>query len=394
MNLKTYQAPSMSEALAQVKRELGRDAVIVRTRTVRGGWPWGWVSRRRLWEVTASGGAVPIEGRYVPSADVSGRDGARPEDRPAVKEPLPVAPAAGPDAPSIGEEVGRIRQMVEALLSLQNAARQKDGPVELKELRLQLARQEVSEELAEELLSDLAMQLTGGELAQGDFVKQTLAEMMARRVIADDPAARSPHPGRARVAAFIGPTGVGKTTTIAKLAANCRIRERRKVGMITIDTYRIAAVDQLKTYAELIEVPLHVVLTPGELCRAIDLLSDCDLILIDTAGRSQNDRLRLNQLSAFLKAAQPDDVNLVISTTSSRSSVLSTLERFLPLGVNGVVMTKLDEAGTLGSVLNVASLSKLPLRYVTTGQDVPDDIFPADPSRLARCIVEGASYVA
>jgi flagellar biosynthesis protein FlhF len=231
-------------------------------------------------------------------------------------------------------------------------------------------------------------------MAQAGPVRQKLQELIARRVMAAEPPAGKGRAGKARIAAFIGPTGVGKTTTIAKLAANFKIRERRKVGMVTIDTYRIAAVDQLKTYAELIEVPLHVVLTPGELCRAIDLLSDCDVVLIDTAGRSQNDRLRINQLSGFLRAAEADDVSLVLSATSSRSAVVSALERFVPLGVNGIVMTKLDEASALGSVLNVAAVSRLPIRYVTTGQDVPDDIFPADPARLAQCIMEGHPYVA
>jgi flagellar biosynthesis protein FlhF len=200
--------------------------------------------------------------------------------------------------------------------------------------------------------------------------------------------------GGPRIAAFIGPTGVGKTTTIAKLAANFRIRRGKKVGMITIDTYRIAAVDQLKTYAELIDVPLHVVLTAGELRHAIDSLADCDLVLIDTAGRSQNDRLRLNQLAGFMKAAEPDDLHLVVAATSSRSTVVSTLERFMPLGANRIVMTKLDEAAALGAFLNVACVSKLPVSYVTTGQDVPDDISRPDPHRLAHCILEGSPYVA
>lgn len=420
MNLRTYQAPTMSEAISRVKEDLGRDAVIVRTRNVRKGGLFGWLSPRRWWEVTASSGLdgpgrasagrAGIDGDSR-SADDSGRYAAveaiatdAPVERASTKEPRRV-PAAAYD--SVSEEVGRIRQIVEALLNMQSAPQAPESPAkspsaatrhaaspELRELRLQLARQEVGEELADELLSELSLQLTGQQLVQPGLVRQRLQDLMVRRVKAAEPPASKGRTGGARVSAFIGPTGVGKTTTIAKLAANLRIRERRKVGMVTIDTYRIAAVDQLKTYAELIEVPLHVVLTPGELCRALDLMSDCDVVLIDTAGRSQNDRLRLNQLGAFLRAADPDDVSLVVSATSSRSALVSTLERFLPLGVSGVVMTKLDEAIALGSVLNVAAVSRLPIRYVTTGQDVPDDIFPADPRRLARCIVEGAPYVA
>jgi flagellar biosynthesis protein FlhF len=445
MNLKTYRAPTMSEAISQVKQELGRDAVIVRTRNVRKRGIFGWLSPRKLWEVTASCGAEPPRGPAVldDGGDVdlaAAMADFSPDDSPDQSPPSPPlagagryvateadaislagAPDDGEPVPakaihatpplafnSVSEEVGRIRQIVEALLTMQNAAplaaasapdaspaaTRAAAPSPLKELRLQMLRQEVGEELAEELLSELSLQLTGRQLVQPGMVRQRLQDLMARRVMTGEPAAAKGATGRARVCAFIGPTGVGKTTTIAKLAANFRIRERKKVGMVTIDTYRIAAVDQLKTYAELIEVPLHVVLTPGELCRALDLMSDCDVVLIDTAGRSQNDRLRLNQLGAFLRAAEPDDISLVVSATSSRSALVSTLERFLPLGVSGVVMTKLDEATALGSVLNVAAASRLPIRYVTTGQDVPDDISPADPRRLARCIVEGAPYVA
>ncbi|HUT60469.1 MAG TPA: flagellar biosynthesis protein FlhF [Phycisphaerae bacterium] len=383
MNLKTYKAPTMAEALAEVKRDLGRDAVIVRTRNCRRGWPLGWLRRRDAWEVIASAHLdaprpAPA-GRYAPepAADTAGK---RPRQ----------APATGG---AVAEDVGQIRSMVEALLAMQRASKLPDTGPRLQELRVRLVRQEVGEELADELIAELSMQLTGRQLAEDRCPREQLKSLIGRRVISGEPPRRPAANGRARVAMFIGPTGVGKTTTIAKLAANCRLRESKKVAMITIDTYRIAAVDQLKTYAELIEVPLHVVLTPGELAQAIESLRDCDVVLIDTAGRSQNDRLRLNQLSGFLRAAEADDVNLVIAAPSSRSAVASTLERFMPLGVNGIVMTKLDEAIALGPVLNVAAASKMPIRYVTTGQDVPDDISPTDPARLAECIVEGSLYV-
>jgi flagellar biosynthesis protein FlhF len=376
----------MSEALSRVKQELGREAVIVRTRSLRKGWLWGWLGGRRLWEVTASGNLE------LPPADDEGDYRPAPIDVEEVPKEARKVPHVFNS--SVTEEVGRIRQIVEALLAMQGGPQPQEASTQLKELRLQMARQEVGEDLAEELISELSLQLTGQQAGANPRVKDKLQEIIAQRVVAAEPPAGKGRTGRARVSAFIGPTGVGKTTTIAKLAANFKLRERRKVGMVTIDTYRIAAVDQLKTYAELVEVPLHVVLTPGELCRAIDLMSDCDVVLIDTAGRSQNDRLRLNQLAGFLRAAEPDDVSLVLSATSSRSAVVSTLERFMPLGVNGIVMTKLDEAIALGSVLNVAAVSRLPIRYVTTGQDVPDDIFPADPARLAKCILEGSPYVA
>ena len=128
---------------------------------------------------------------------------------------------------------------------------------------------------------------------------------------------------------LIGPTGVGKTTTIAKLAAAFKLRQKQKVGLITIDTYRIAAVDQLRTYANIIGVPLKVVLSPAELVSAMKEMSDCDVILIDTAGRSHADQLKLNELAQFIAAAKPTEVHLVLSSTTTQESMEAAVgERF------------------------------------------------------------------
>lgn len=406
MKLKTYQAASMSEALAQVKRDLGRDAVIVRTRTFRKGGFLGWIGGRSMWEITASQNANLLNkpaGTYVSQdAGVQGKTpvAAAPSQAPAPQAALSATPAAAAPTPRrevavepVSAQVTEIRRMMETLLALQSGQHGPATSTDLKDIRLQLIRQEVSEEVVDELIRELCLQLTGKELADGQLLRNKLMDLMVAKVITFDAAAAPWPQGRPKVAAFIGPTGVGKTTTIAKLAANFKIREGKKVGMITIDTFRIAAVDQLKIYAEIIDVPLQVVLTAGELRAAIDSMKDFDIILLDTAGRSQNDRLRIGQLSGFLKAAQPDEIHLVMAANSNRSAIISTLERFLQLGVNRIIMTKLDEATACGAVLNVAAVGKLPISYVTTGQDVPDDIHPADPAHLARCILEGSLYV-
>ena len=125
--------------------------------------------------------------------------------------------------------------------------------------------------------------------------------------------------------ALIGPTGVGKTTTIAKLAATLKLRESHTVGLITIDTYRIAAVDQLKKYADILDIPLRVVGSPEELRAAIEAMSDREFILIDTAGRSPSDTLKLQELKNFLNIAGPDEVHLVLSSTATQESVMQTI---------------------------------------------------------------------
>jgi flagellar biosynthesis protein FlhF len=187
--------------------------------------------------------------------------------------------------------------------------------------------------------------------------------------------------------ALVGPTGVGKTTTIAKLAANFRLRERRRVGLITVDTYRVAAVEQLRTYADIIDLPMEIVATPREMHQALARMADLDLVLMDTAGRSPRDEVKILELRAMLAEAAPDEVHLVLSSVASAASLAKTAEQFAAVGTTALVLTKLDEAASLGNLLPLVRSSRLPLSYVTHGQNVPDDIAPADAGRLARGIL-------
>ena len=185
----------------------------------------------------------------------------------------------------------------------------------------------------------------------------------------------------------MGPTGVGKTTTIAKLAANFRLRENKRVGLITVDTYRIAAVEQLRTYAEIIDLPMEVVSTPREACEAVSRLRNLDLVLMDTAGRSPRDEIRIQELRSMLAEAAPDEVHLVLSAAAGAKSLAATAERFATVGTTALVVTKLDEAAGLGNLLPLARQCRLPLSYLTDGQNVPDDIRVADRRDLAKMIL-------
>lgn len=406
MNLKTYQARTMSDALAEVKRDLGRDAVILHTRNFRRGGFLG-LGGKRFWEITAapnvnvparlSGGRA--EGRYVPVAEPAGPDGMTDDDVVEIVEEKEVIESAQaveatlPEEPALGEakngfvaqQMADIRRMVESLLARQGSSPRADVPAELAPFQAQLLAQDVGEEIVDDIIGQLKLTLTGEQLADKSLIQAKLCEMIESLI----PAAPPIDKATGRVIALIGPTGVGKTTTIAKLSANFKLREHKKVGLITIDTYRIAAVDQLRTYAEIIDIPLQTVLTAGELAQTVKSMRHLDVILIDTAGRSQNDRLRLNQLRGFLEAAQADEVHLVVSATANRKCAVNTLEKFIPLGANRIIMTKLDEAATFGSILNVSAAGKIALSYVTAGQDVPEDIVTADPHRIASWIVGG-----
>jgi flagellar biosynthesis protein FlhF len=193
--------------------------------------------------------------------------------------------------------------------------------------------------------------------------------------------------GRPLTIALVGPTGVGKTTTIAKLAATYRLKQGRRVGLITCDTYRIAAVDQLRTYAGIINIPLRVAMTPAEMRSACAAMADCDVILIDTAGRAPKDAARLGELRALIGAASPHQTHLVLSSSTAEASLLDAAERFAPLGCDRVILTKLDEAVSFGVVVNVLKRLNTRLSFVTTGQEVPDHIEAVTPDRLARLVM-------
>jgi flagellar biosynthesis protein FlhF len=195
-----------------------------------------------------------------------------------------------------------------------------------------------------------------------------------------------------KVIIVIGPTGVGKTTTLAKLAANMVLTEKKKVGLVTSDTYRIAAVEQLKTYSEIIGVPLTIVYTPGEILNAIEGYKDKDLILVDTAGRSHKDKYQLMELKTLIKSSINYEVYLVMSATTKFSDCIEIIKNYSFLDDYKLLFTKMDETSAFGVILNVAYITKKPISYITTGQSVPDDIEIADNGKIINCLLGDKLY--
>jgi flagellar biosynthesis protein FlhF len=316
---------------------------------------------------------------------------------PARTEPCPT----GAD-PVLRTEVTEIRTMVRDLLRQADNARRPAVPAELVDYYTQLVSQDVAQQLAAQLLEGVAVRLQEhgaaywdqhGRFVSGgkptpDWIRAELERHIVELLPPAAPLSLAAH-GRPTVVALVGPTGVGKTTTVAKLAANMKLREGRRVGLITIDTYRIAAVEQLKTYAEILQVPLVAVTTPEEMQQAVRQMADADLVLIDTAGRSQKDELRIADLRRFLAAIEPDQVHLVLSSTSREEAIREAIRNFSVLGVQHVIFTKLDEAVGFGVLLNVLRSVDLKLSYLTTGQSVPADIEPGCAQRVAQLLLTG-----
>ncbi|TYQ13177.1 UNVERIFIED_CONTAM: flagellar biosynthesis protein FlhF [Acetivibrio alkalicellulosi] len=190
--------------------------------------------------------------------------------------------------------------------------------------------------------------------------------------------------GKPTVIIFVGPTGVGKTTTLAKIAANFSLNHKKNVGLITADTYRIAAVDQLKTYAEILGMPVEVIYSLNEIKSAIENYKDKDVILIDTAGRSYRNKPQFNELKTLIEASGSDEIFLVLSTTTGVSNCREIINSYNFLGNYKLIFTKLDETPSLGIILNARQYTNKCLSYVTTGQNVPDDIETANIDKITK----------
>ncbi len=405
MQLQTFKASTMGEALSQVKTAMGSEAVILHTRTLQIR-RWLGLRRREMVEITAGRGlnvghrAVrrsSVETRSAAPTGLYARSGRADIPAPRAAIAATAAPARLLDTPAAGavamlaitQDINALKVMVGDLLNENRRASAPQIPEEMFPYFTQLRSNEVSDELAAEIVKTIHRQVRPEHLKQADFVKDKIAELIEKMLPTSGAIVRHAN-GRPHVVALIGPTGVGKTTTIAKLAANLKITEKHRVGLITLDTFRIAAVDQLKRYADIIGAPLRVVSGIEELSDARRAMSDCDFILIDTAGRSPTDTLKLNELKGMLDAAEPNEVHLVLSAVASPKCLHLAIGRFNDVRVDRLIFTKLDEAAHVGVVLNVVRQVNKPLSYVTTGQEVPKDIEVGRGRMLARRILDNA----
>lgn len=376
MVIKKYLVKNMNEALTRIRYELGKDAIIISQRKIRESGIKGYF-KPKLIEVTAA-----LENNKIDKKNKFAREK---EDDMDFRNSLDSIKKiiSEKDKKIIKEEVKEDKN------NLNNNENIKNEVKEIKELLNKVIKntnKEDEKDLISEYLRDmdidekLLIDLLTKNYDNIDEFKKDFMNLLEKEIDI------STNNLRGKVV-LVGPTGVGKTTTIAKLAGRLALIEKKKVGLITIDTYRIGAVEQLKTYAEIMNIPFKVVITLKEMEGAVKELEACDVILVDTTGRSSKNTMQISELRAFIQKVNADHIMLVMSGTTKNRDIQTILEGYNELAYEELIITKLDETSTYGCVYNIVKRSNKPIAYITTGQDVPDDIKVPSKNEIEKLIL-------
>lgn len=349
MQIKTYKSFSMQEAISQVKSEMGDDAVIISTREIKDH-EYGMLAKPMV-EVTA---AVEYDDRLF-----------KEHVAPLTEEPVWSLPAqttqSGPEEPQLAAELGEINLMLKTLLRSNGIQPERQDPV-----RDTLLGAGIKPTLVDLLLNKL------GEEASLPTVQTLLAKVIRT----------APTPEQ-KVWTFVGTTGVGKTTTVAKIAARLSLQEKQRVAIVSLDTYRIGAVEQSRTYAKILDIPFKSATTAEEFKAALLQFKDCDVILVDTIGRSLFHSNYIPELKNYF--ADVDMCTFLLLPVATRDRELEQTTRlFSQLGIDRVIFTKTDEALMHGSIISHNLLFRTPIAYLTVGQRVPEDLETANAEYLVN----------
>lgn len=397
MIIKKFQADTEADAIIKAKAEMGSGAVVLNIKTIkhRG------ISRlfkKNYVEVTAA-----IEEPQHVTAPIP----QLPKINVAVDNAYKTSGsyAMEPPANIIEEKLNSLQTMLENRMKSSEYKEKEDNSTDipdtadegkeedtnLKFIKLiynQLIDNEVDEKYVNQIIGEIQT-----SLKKESTVDSILAAVYQKIILKiGQPKAIEMEEGKKKLVFFMGPTGVGKTTTIAKLASYFKLEKKLKVALITSDTFRIAAVEQLRTYAGILDVPMQVIYTIDEFNQAVEAYRDYDLILVDTAGRSHKNNEQCNEITHLINDSRVDEntvkeVYLVLSAATKYKDLIKINEAFNQVKNYNIIFTKLDETSCLGNILNMKLNTGVSISYVTSGQVVPDDIGILDPQKIARSLL-------
>lgn len=402
MIIKKFTAKTENEAIEAAKKELGDGVVVMNVKNVK---RKGFLAflKAPLVEVTVAleeesekyTAAVSAINSVIASSQ--NREAEQAKSAPAVA----AEPAVKKESSAIEEKLDSLQLLLEQQLQKPEEDKEdKDGKTEeepkeetetdkfMKLLHQTMLDNEVDEQYANEIIEEIG-QLNKPNLPF-DYALANIYQKMILKF--GKPNGITPAANGIKLVFFIGPTGVGKTTTIAKIASKFRVDEKKKVALLTADTYRIAAAEQLRTYANILEVPFRVIYTVEELEKAMEDFKDYDYLLVDTAGHSHQNTTQKDNMSDFVHSVDDKvekEVYLVLSATTKYRDLISIADSYKEMADYKLIFTKLDETTTLGNLLNLRLYTGASLSYVTYGQNVPDDIEDFNPQKTVKRLLGG-----
>jgi len=384
MQIKRYEVSNIQEAITKIKKELGPDAIILSTKKMKG-------AGGSMLEVMA---ARELDLATVASADLSEtalrgmeNDGktSRADLNSILKnnfDELKQLFRELKNDQDIRTELAEVKDSMNIFFDVLGLKRNKTGNDQTDSIYYRLISEGISKEKAWRAADKVKNELVSGQIEDSNAGLAVVENLIRQSLPMNNPCAKGQ-----RVKVLIGPTGVGKTTTLAKLSAFHALHEKKNVGIITTDTYRIAAVEQLKIYARIIGLPLEIASGSMDFKKSLRKFADKDIILVDTPGTSRNDMLNTGKLYETLKSEVPCESNLLISLTSSKECMMEVASRYGRFDYNQVILTRADECTRIGFLWDVLDQIAKPVSYITNGQNVPNDIEESNPQKIARLIV-------
>lgn len=368
MMIKRFLGKSVAEAMNMVKSELGENAVILHTKRIKSN------NIFKFWEKEKVEILAAHEGKQQerPKHKSDHHKPVKQDFKSRIYEADEQDSAIKKDYNSIENEVSNIKDMVAEIkktLSTSPAIGE-SGQIAAKTLKDEITASLRKKGFSQELIDKFIKSVSEKNEMTVDNFKQLFREYLQSELSSEYEAFEF----KSKINVFIGPTGVGKTTTLAKLASNCVLNENKKVGFLTLDTYRIAAVEQLKIYSEILNMPLEVAYNTSSIKESLENLSDSDIILVDTAGRSHRNKMHMKEIRRFLDSIPEKDIFLVISANYNIEDISDIVDEYNFIDDFNIIITKLDETSKQAVVMNVLHKYKRKISHITFGQNVPDDI--------------------
>lgn len=372
----------MPEAMKKIRKDLGKEAVILNSKIIYTGGFFGLFRKKNI-EVIAA-----LDNDMVQPSQIEKIDFSRVETNSEMKQkdmqsPQPVQNKTGENKEMILKEIHDVKQLIKQITS-QGHSSSVHIPSPYREIYQKLLSQNISETILQQLTEDIYEHYYSKKEQVDkdnayDFIVQSLVEYI--KPLEFGAALQK------KYIALIGPTGVGKTTTLAKIASIKSIEQKKKVAFITTDTYRIAAVEQLKTYAKILNVPIEVCYNLNDFKQAVEKFTAFDHVFIDTAGRNFRNKKHIEDLKKTIDFHTEMETYLVFSLTAKEEDLEMIYQQFSNIPIDKLIFTKLDETSCCGSLLNLSYKYHKPIAFITTGQDVPDDIIVATQHTIINQIV-------